>query len=132
VGEIREGQNRNGLNGRTPQEAVPEAIDIGGYESDRRKSDCGQNPDWRESFGGGDRLRRRLDLGIRRFIGLRFRSCHGCDKAVALARERFDVARAARVVAEGGTDLVDAETDAAVKVDEGLVAPEGVPDLLAG
>jgi hypothetical protein len=57
---------------------------------------------------------------------------YGSNKAVALARQRFDVPRALRIVVQDSPDLIDAEIDAPVKIHEGLVIPEDLPDFLAG
>ena len=43
----------------------------------------------------------------------------------------MDEARRLRAVVQRAADLVDAEVEAAVEVDEGVGAPQGLADLLA-
>ena len=54
------------------------------------------------------------------------------NESIPAARQRLDVQRVLRVVAEGGAGLQNAEVEAALEVDERLVAPHLAAKLLAG
>jgi hypothetical protein len=56
----------------------------------------------------------------------------GSNKSVAHARERFDVTRLFRVVAEDCAYLVDREIDPVLEIHEGRVAPQMALNLFPG
>ena len=51
------------------------------------------------------------------------RKVAGSYKTVPATRQRLNITRILRIVRQRGANLVDAEVDAAVEVDEGVVAP---------
>src|SRR4029450_10702021 len=59
----------------------------------------------------------------------RVRKLNRHQKAIATPWQRLDVPRPARVVAEGFTNLADAEVETLVEVNEGFVVPDLLADL---
>src|SRR4029434_9206100 len=56
----------------------------------------------------------------------------GDQKAIAAPRQRLDVLRRLRIVAKRLANLTDAEIEALVEVDEGVSAPDLLPDFVPG
>lgn len=57
---------------------------------------------------------------------------HRSNETVAAPGQCFDVSRFLRIVAERSTDLVHAKIDAMFVIDECIIAPEAVLNLLPG